>query len=407
LAEPAAPAAPVPAGGERLASLCRLILLLRLLTLLITVLYIPVRPEQATALLVGLLLATLGSVIPLWFWARLAGPLLAHPIWLAADLAVAALVLVVTGTDGPFVYYTVATVLLGGLLYGVRGGVIVGCGLLAVYAAVLYIELPLGGDLARSLLVVPALYPLAAVAGPAVRRLLDRELGLVAELAAAQRQQAAAHERARLAREMHDTVAKSLHGISLSAVGIAGQVRRDPERAADQAQQLSLAAREAAGEARSLIDGLRTASGEGPLGQVVCEHARAWGREHAIALQCVGEEVDVACTEGRYELLAILREALFNIAEHAQAGCVQVSLTLDGDRVRLRVADDGVGLPAGDTLEQIEPAGHFGLIGMAERADRAGGELTWSSAPGNGTAICVSVPRMPVAQDRVQGLELA
>ena len=70
------------------------------------------------------------------------------------------------------------------------------------------------------------------------------------------------------------------------------------------------------------------------------------------------------------ELLATLREALSNVARHAQASHVEVTVIADDGRLRLLVADDGVGPPADDA-----PRGN-GLANMAERAERLGGSCT-------------------------------
>ena len=89
-------------------------------------------------------------------------------------------------------------------------------------------------------------------------------------------------------------------------------------------------------------------------------------------------------------LLRIFQEALTNAVKHAHARTVDVELRYERDSLALRVRDDGDGFDP----ENLSPAasGHYGLIGMRERAERIGGHLTLSSRPGEGTELLVEVP---------------
>jgi PAS domain S-box-containing protein len=92
-------------------------------------------------------------------------------------------------------------------------------------------------------------------------------------------------------------------------------------------------------------------------------------------------------------LFRILQEALTNIARHARASRVRVCLKKDGDDILMLIEDDGVGFTPGK-----EPKKTFGLLGMNERAIMLGGETRISSAPGQGTSICVRIPCAPGEQ---------
>ncbi|PWJ05120.1 histidine kinase, partial [Streptomyces sp. NWU49] len=83
-------------------------------------------------------------------------------------------------------------------------------------------------------------------------------------------------------------------------------------------------------------------------------------------------------------LVAVLSEALANVARHARAGRVEVVLETDGRQVRLTVSDDGVGVPAGGRRS--------GLRNMAERAEQLGGGLDVTGAAGRGTTLVWHVP---------------
>jgi signal transduction histidine kinase len=87
-------------------------------------------------------------------------------------------------------------------------------------------------------------------------------------------------------------------------------------------------------------------------------------------------------------LLRIGQEAINNAVKHAQANRIDVALNFDTSSVRLSIRDDGRGF---DPSEQIAD-GHFGLIGMRERAAQVGGALSIQSTPERGTEIVVDVP---------------
>ncbi|HOG47477.1 MAG TPA: ATP-binding protein, partial [Anaerolineae bacterium] len=86
-------------------------------------------------------------------------------------------------------------------------------------------------------------------------------------------------------------------------------------------------------------------------------------------------------------LYRIAQEALSNIARHARAGRVELTLSVGEGSVTLAISDDGVGF---DT--QREYPGHLGLRSMAERAQGVGGRLEVTSAPGQGSWVLVTVP---------------
>ena len=94
-------------------------------------------------------------------------------------------------------------------------------------------------------------------------------------------------------------------------------------------------------------------------------------------------------------LYRVVQEALNNVAKHAHASHVSVYLRVDEDRVDLQVNDDGIGFDA-TGVNGLVGSGHFGLAGMRERVEIAGGTHRLLSAPGNGTAIRVRLPRRRV-----------
>jgi signal transduction histidine kinase len=91
------------------------------------------------------------------------------------------------------------------------------------------------------------------------------------------------------------------------------------------------------------------------------------------------------------ELLRIAEEAIRNAARHANAKALEAILSYGRSELRLTLRDDGVGMSS-EILASGEKQGHFGLIGMRERAERIGGRLNVASRDGAGTEITLTVP---------------
>ncbi|MYQ43577.1 two-component sensor histidine kinase, partial [Streptomyces sp. SID4985] len=91
-------------------------------------------------------------------------------------------------------------------------------------------------------------------------------------------------------------------------------------------------------------------------------------------------------------------EALDNVHRHAHATHVEVTAAVHADRLHLTVRDDGRGLPPGTTLEQLRGNGHFGLLGMTERAEAAGGRAVVVRGENGGTEVRVDVPLPPTTE---------
>src|SRR5262249_48854455 len=88
----------------------------------------------------------------------------------------------------------------------------------------------------------------------------------------------------------------------------------------------------------------------------------------------------------------VLSESLTNVARHAQARRVDVTLRIAADRLALRVVDDGVGVAGGAIHAARSAGGGAGVVGMRERAESLGGELSVTSKPGAGTEVRLSLP---------------
>ena len=198
-------------------------------------------------------------------------------------------------------------------------------------------------------------------------------------------------ERNRLALDLHDAVSQKLFGLVLEAEAAATLLDRDVPAARERVKRLQLLAREALDELRSLVFELRPPDlAHDGLAGALRKHVevlRRLGHEQIELVVASEPDLDVA-RDG--EILRIAQEALQNALKYAQAG--RITITLDGgeDGLRLEVADDGVGFdPAAPEVRSRR----LGLTSMEERAQRAGGRLEITSAPGSGTTVALEAPR--------------
>lgn len=210
---------------------------------------------------------------------------------------------------------------------------------------------------------------------------------LLADLTAAQagletasREAGAIEERARLARDVHDTIAQSLASI----VMLAERARLDGSPAA--IELIESAAREALVEARALVAVTSTAPSADSLGDALRRLGDRFARE-------TGMRVDVSASDAvlardiQVVLLRCAQEGLANVRKHSGAASTQVTLAIS-DSAELRIRDDGRGLGG----VSIDDDRGFGLAGMRERVSLVGGTLTVVDRTHSGTDLTVSIP---------------
>ena len=199
-------------------------------------------------------------------------------------------------------------------------------------------------------------------------------------------------ERNRMAREIHDTLAQSFTGI-LAQVGAASQVLTDDVEATEAHLDLiKELARTGLTEARRSVVALRPQLLEEGSLQSALHRLVAQLRTAAMDTTLYYEIEDAVyalSTEVESNLLRIGQEALTNAIRHAHADEIRVELAYDRDQVCLRVKDNGQGFGVGS----IPSSEGFGLLGMSERAERIGAQLTIRSQPGHGTEIIVTIDR--------------
>jgi signal transduction histidine kinase len=390
-------------GNEWIGRLVRLLLVFRTLVLLVT-LY-SLHPAQRTPVVgLAVIVAAVISYVPLRHWQRIATSLAHHPTYLALEVLLATLILAAAGAGSPFFYFTLGTAALAGVIYGRRGAIPFSVLLMAAYEFVAiegFPSLHAIHDL-QTLVFAPLLYPAAVAAGVAAREMVER--GVHTESLLRDRTEALASERERLrvARELHDSLAKTVEGLAMTASVLPKRCERDPAGAASLARQLVGDAQQAALEARALMTDLR------PPEDVSLEEA-VRGRADGLA-ERLGIDVPVSInvsgetpTTAKHELPRILGEAVLNAARHGGAKRVVVALEASGAAVRMSVTDDGCGLPGPVDVESLKAGGHFGLAGMQERAANMGGTLSVEAAADGGTSVVVRVPADGEQDDRETG----
>jgi signal transduction histidine kinase len=204
---------------------------------------------------------------------------------------------------------------------------------------------------------------------------------------------AAAEERNRLARELHDSVTQNLYSVTLYAEAAARLLASGATvQAAEHLRELRDTSQEALREMRLLIFELRPMDLQ-KMGLAGAINARLQAVETRGGLQAelAQEGVEYAPLMShslQEEIYHITQETLNNTLKHAQAKRVSVALHYGPQLVRLQVRDDGRGF----SLQEAADGGGLGLRGMRERAQRIRGCLTIDSAPGQGTTVTVEAP---------------
>jgi signal transduction histidine kinase/streptogramin lyase len=211
------------------------------------------------------------------------------------------------------------------------------------------------------------------------------------------RMEARVEERSRIARDLHDTLLQSFHGLLLRFRTASILI---PDRPMEARQQLESAidqARQAITEGRDAVQNLRSsatvtndlAAAIGALGQNLAAHENGDNTPaFSIGVEGATRELHPILRDEVYRIAA---EALRNAFRHADAGQVEVEIHYGEKELWLHVRDDGRGMEAKVPQGQ-SPAGHFGMHGMRERAEGVGGRLEVWSELDSGTEVELTIP---------------
>jgi signal transduction histidine kinase len=300
----------------------------------------------------------------------------------ALDLCTAVPVLALSGIDSFALVYSAMTVAVTAVRLGAGGALAAGTAIVVVHVAGF---LAAGASPAdrRVALVLAVRLGLVVTVGYAAARL--RTLLLVRERLGEEVRRLREEgirdlERQRLARDLHDSLAKTLHGAVLLACRFRSLRTTGHPDAGPAAAQLLDVLRRAQLEARAVLCDLRE---EAPtdLRAGLTGLADDFRAHSGIGVQLALPDVDPAVDpQARTEVLKAVGELLENVQRHAAASVVRIGLGCSAEGLTVSVADDGRGMPAPD-LEALSRGGHYGLVGVRERMLRLGGELQVGACP--------------------------
>lgn len=198
-------------------------------------------------------------------------------------------------------------------------------------------------------------------------------------------------ERQRMARELHDTLAQGLAGLILQLEAADSHLAQNNiTKAQTIIQQAMTRARTTLADARRAIGDLReTQTTPTDLNEAIRTEAERF--RHATGIPCTLGlcQAPAISPQLAENILRAVSEGLMNAARHAQAREVLLTLSCDDQNIWIEIRDDGIGF---DPQESLKRSGHYGLIGIRERARLYGGSLTIESQPSQGTTLKIQLP---------------
>jgi signal transduction histidine kinase/ligand-binding sensor domain-containing protein len=205
-------------------------------------------------------------------------------------------------------------------------------------------------------------------------------------------------ERTRIARDLHDTLLQSFHGLMFQFQAARNMLPRRPDEAMDVLDSAIGATEQAISESRSAIQQLRSeqidecdlARWLTNIGQELARSQQTNGDSPTFRLTVEGEQQSLSPLP-RTEVYRITREILQNAFRHAQAHHIEAEIRYDDGLLRVRIRDDGRGIDP-QVLRAGGSAGHWGLRGARERAQQIGARLDFWSEAGAGTEVQLTVP---------------
>jgi two-component system sensor histidine kinase UhpB len=198
-------------------------------------------------------------------------------------------------------------------------------------------------------------------------------------------------EKARIAREVHDELGSTLTALKMDLDLLGEKLRDAPDSLREKRAAMDKLVEDAVAATRRIVTDLRPSI----LDDLGLSAALHWQAAEFAKHSDVRVHVDAVASDHQpsrdvaLALFRIFQETLTNVARHAKATEVWVTLADSADALVLQIRDNGVGLSVEDLGK---PASH-GLRGMRERAQQVGGDVSVSSQPGSGTTVVISVPR--------------
>jgi len=197
------------------------------------------------------------------------------------------------------------------------------------------------------------------------------------------------NERKRLARDLHDTLAQGLVGVIMKLEAIDAHIQQgNKERSSQIVKESMHQARIALKEAREAIDDLRSIS-NGSFTKKIEEEIKEFITTTSIQVKTTVDVIPELPEETEHNIMYMISEALANIMKHAQASKVNVTMFIENEEIVLHITDNGIGF---NTKKIGTQKGHYGIIGMNERARLLKGIILIKSNVNKGTSVRITIP---------------
>ena len=331
------------------------------------------------------------NIVLLFKWGRPSAKMVVGAYFTVWDSAVVSWMLVVSVGQAEYILSLVtAYVLLSSLILGMLAG---NRSLIAWWIPVMVALFCIGylfNSVMFALLIFAAIAPLMLMGKRLTRQMVQVE-ALAADVVEARSRQAGAEERLILARDLHDTVAKSAAGLRMLSEALrdslsGSQYYQEANQLFDAAAALSL-------ESRAVLDELRSYP-TNDLVQLIKQDVVTWGNRTGIPihLKCDGASARFT-PAATWQTQRIVGELLSNIEKHSEANQVWFSVNCT-NRLLFTVEDDGIGLPKAilDDISNLQGSGHYGLCGLRERVELLEGRVSLMKGSKGGTMARVEMP---------------
>ena len=194
-----------------------------------------------------------------------------------------------------------------------------------------------------------------------------------------------------MSRELHDSLAKTVHGTEMIAAATLQTLRAENSAALPQMEAIRDACRQSSREAREVLTGLRTLSQQ-DFRETLVLAVEQFRADNAILVEtAIPLKLPPINPDAQWAVVKVLQELLENVRRHSHATEVRVEVVKNQDSLFLTIIDNGIGLPT-DKLANLALRGHFGLVGMQERVRALGGSVNIMSHSGGGTKITLAIP---------------
>jgi NarL family two-component system sensor histidine kinase YdfH len=198
-------------------------------------------------------------------------------------------------------------------------------------------------------------------------------------------------ERQNIARNLHDTLIQSVAGLLMQLEVVQSQLQNQrTARAQEVLEDALLSTRDALADARSTLSDLRNEQiRPDDLIEIVQEEIARFSARTNLPCESSLELLSDIPGPGCHHVLRVISEGLANIARHAHAQKAWIYVMNNGEELTVEIGDNGQGFDVGDDRVQD---GHYGLLGLKERARMLGGELEIISPKGEGTVLRLHIP---------------